>query len=284
MLRVGMAQVTPRLGDLEQNLKKHLEMIRAARKQGASVVVFPELGLTGYALRDLTLSVAMRVDDPRVMRLIEESVNIDLVFSFIEESDDHRFYITSIYASKGQALHRHRKLYPPTYGLFEEQRHVARGEDLSSFQTSSGATGLLICEDAWHPSTLYTLSLTGTGVIYVIAAGPGRALNGASDSSSQQFWQRMIRTHAQLFTTFIVFVNRTGFEDGLHFFGHSFVAGPDGEILFEVKDAKEGLHFADLDETQLRSVRYRSPFLRDEDPERALQRMKQALRAGRANG
>ncbi|KUO94847.1 nitrilase-related carbon-nitrogen hydrolase [Ferroacidibacillus organovorans] len=284
MLRVGMAQMTPRLGDLDQNLEKHLDMIQVARAQGASVVVFPELGLTGYALRDLTLAVAMRVDDPRISRLIRESTDLDLVFSFIEESDDHRFYITSIYASKGQALHRHRKLYPPTYGLFEEQRHVARGETLTSFQTAYGTTGLLICEDAWHPSSLYTLSLTGTGVIYVIAAGPGRALSGSADSSSQQFWQRMIRTHAQLFTTFIVFVNRTGFEDGLHFFGHSFVAGPDGEILFEVKDDKEGLHLADLNEAQLRSVRYRSPFLRDEDPESALRRMKQALRAGRENG
>jgi len=265
-IRVALGQVSPILGDVSANVDKHLAYIARARAAGAQVVAFPELGLTGYLLKDLTFDVARPLDDAAITRLVEASAEIDILFSFIEESQSHRFYVSAVYASGGRIAHVHRKLYLPTYGLFEEGRHVAPGNDVQSFAATGVAAGMMICEDAWHPSVPYLLSVAGVDLLYVPAAGPGRALSGDPNSGSQQFWERLLRTYAQLFTSYVVFVNRVGFEDGVFFFGHSFVVGPDGEVLAASESADEDLLIVNLDMSILRRERYRTPLLRDEDP------------------
>lgn len=271
-----MGQVSPILGDVSANVDKHLQVTRAAYDKGAQVVVFPELGLTGYLLKDLTYEVARSLEHPDVLRLVAASREIDILFSFVEESPAHRFYVSAVYASRGEIVHVHRKVYLPTYGLFEEGRHAAQGEDVRTFVAPlRPAAGVMICEDAWHPSVPYLLSVAGVDVLYVPAAGPGRALSGDPHSGSQQFWERLLRTYAQLFTCYIVFVNRVGFEDGVFFFGHSFAVGPDGEMIGGSDSIEEDLPILDLDFSKLRRERYRTPLLRNEDAyltERVLRR------------
>ena len=277
-LRIGLGQVRPVLGDVSRNLELHLEWTKEAKRQGIELLVFPELGLTGYFLKDLTLEVARSLDHPDIVRMVEASTLLDLVFSFIEESSDHRFYVTAVYASHGRVLHVHRKLYLPTYGMFEESRHFASGDDLQSFSTAAaGRVGLMICEDAWHPSVPYLLSVAGVDLVVIPSAGPGRALSGDPNSGSQQFWHRVIRTYAQLFTSYYVFVNRVGFEDGVFFFGHSAVAAPDGEIIASTGSSDATLLAVDLDLDVLRKERYRSPFLRDENPHLTLRTLDRLL-------
>lgn len=263
---MGLGQVRPILGDVSRNIEQHLNYVDEAVKQGVQLLVFPELGLTGYYLKDLTLEVARTLHHPDIVRMVEASRQVDLVFSFIEESADHRFYVAALYASKGQIAHLHRKMYLPNYGMFEESRHFARGNDIRAFMTEHGQLGMAICEDAWHPSVPYLLSVDGVDLVVISAAGPGRALSGDPNSGSQQFWHRLIRTYAQLFTSYFVFVNRVGFEDGVFFFGHSAVAGPDGELIATTESSEPQLFTVDLDLDMLRKERYRSPFLRDEDP------------------
>lgn len=271
-----MGQVSPVLGDVPANVDKHLQVTQKAREQGAQVVVFPELGLTGYLLKDLTYDVARALDHPDVLRLVAASDGIDILFSLIEESPSHRFYVSAVYASGGSIVHVHRKVYLPTYGLFEEGRHAAQGADVRPFTAPSRPpAGVMICEDAWHPSVPYLLSVAGVDVLYVPAAGPGRALSGDPHSGSQQFWERLLRTYAQLFACYVVFVNRVGFEDGVFFFGHSFAVGPDGEVLASSNSIEEDLAMVDLDLSLLRRERYRTPLLRNEKPyltERILRR------------
>ncbi len=277
-LRIGLGQVRPVLGDVSRNLALHLEWIDEAVTQGIQLLVFPELGLTGYFLKDLTLEVARSIDHPEIRRMVEASSRLDLVFSFIEESRDHRFYVAAVYASKGQVVHVHRKLYLPTYGMFEESRHFAKGDSLQAFDTDvANRVGMAICEDAWHPSIPYLLSVAGVDVVVIPSAGPGRALSGDPNSGSQQFWHRLIRTYAQLFTSYVVFVNRVGFEDGVFFFGHSAVAGPDGELVASTASIDERLLAVDVDLDLLRKERYRSPFLRDEDPHLTLRMLTRLL-------
>jgi predicted amidohydrolase len=255
-----------------------MEWIDDAVTQGIQLLVFPELGLTGYFLKDLTLEVARSIDHPEIKRMVEASNRLDLVFSFIEESRDHRFYVAAVYASKGQVVHVHRKLYLPTYGMFEEGRHFAKGDSLQAFDTEvASRVGMAICEDAWHPSIPYLLSVAGVDVMVIPSAGPGRALSGDPNSGSQQFWHRLIRTYAQLFTSYVVFVNRVGFEDGVFFFGHSAVAGPDGELVASTASIDERLLAVDVDLDLLRKERYRSPFLRDEDPHLTLRMLTRLL-------
>ncbi len=264
-IRVALGQVRPVLGDVHANADKHLAFIDRAVEQGAHVVVFPELGLTGYLLRDLTFQIARRMDDPEIEKLIHASQRIDVLFSFVEESPAHRFYTCSVYASGGRIIHTHRKIYLPTYGLFEEGRHFSRGESLNSFAVAGYRAGIAICEDVWHPSVPYLLSVAGMDVLYVPAAGPGRALSGDPYSGSQLFWERLIRTYAQLFTCYVVFANRVGFEDGVFFFGHSAIAGPDGEMVGKIASHEERLEIFSLDLASVRKERYRTPLLRDED-------------------
>ncbi len=240
--------------------------IAQAISQGADVVVFPELGLTGYLLKDLTYEVACSLTDPVLEPLIKASEDIDVLFSMIEEGPDHRFYVAAAYAAGGRIAHVHRKLYLPTYGLFEEGRHVARGGAVETFDFRDEArAGVMICEDAWHPSVPYLLALSGADVLLIPASGPGRALGGDPNSGAQAFWERMLRTYAQLFSCYIVFVNRVGFEDGLFFFGHSFVVAPDGEIVGGTDSHERALCVVELDLESVRRERYRTPLLRDED-------------------
>jgi predicted amidohydrolase len=126
-LKVGLAQIYPRLGDLEANLEKHLEFIEEAAARGADLVVFPELSLTGYVLQDLTYEVAIRPepDHPILRPLLDASRRVDLVVGFVEIDERGRYYTAGAYLSGGQMVHRHRKVYLPTYGMFDEGRDMA---------------------------------------------------------------------------------------------------------------------------------------------------------------
>ncbi|MEA2545973.1 MAG: hypothetical protein QOI09_1246, partial [Chloroflexota bacterium] len=115
-LTVALAQIAPRLGLLDENVARHHELIVEAHGKGAGLVVFPELGLTGYLLQDLAAEVAMRLDDPRLAGLAEASAGMSAVVSFVEESADHRLFIAAALLEDGRIRHVHRKLFLPTYG------------------------------------------------------------------------------------------------------------------------------------------------------------------------
>ncbi len=150
-LRIALAQIAPRLGDLEANLARHVELIREARGGGADLVVFPELGLTGYLLQDLAGEVAMRLDDPRLAALAAETDDCSAVVSFVEESTDHRLFIAAALLEAGRVRHVYRKVHLPTYGLFDERRFFAAGDAIRAVPSRLGVgLGLAICEDFWH--------------------------------------------------------------------------------------------------------------------------------------
>ena len=117
---------------------------RAARRQQADLIVFPELSLTGYFVRDMVPDVAMAPDAPEIRELLEAAGPMAVVLGFVEESPQHRFYNTALYAEGGRIVHLHRKVYLPTYGLFDEQRYFAAGERFVAFDTARfGRVGIL---------------------------------------------------------------------------------------------------------------------------------------------
>ena len=124
---VALAQLAPRLGDLRANLARHLELLGEAAGQGADLVVFPELSLTGYFLKDLVTDSAVRLDGPELGALAAASRDVDAVVGCILEGDDHRFHNAAVYLAGGAVVHVHRKVYLPTYGLFDEARDLAAG-------------------------------------------------------------------------------------------------------------------------------------------------------------
>jgi predicted amidohydrolase len=269
-VRIALAQVAPRLGDLEANLARHLELIAEARGSGASLVVFPELGLTGYLLQDLAAEVAMRLDDPRLATLAEATHGLSAVVSFVEESADHRLSIAAALLEDGEVRHVHRKVHLPTYGMFDERRFFAPGDMLRAVPSRLGVgLGLAVCEDFWHLSTPQVLALDGAQVLINVSSSPGRDLARTNEVGlgTATSWRTLMRTYAQLTTSFVVFCNRVGVDESLSFWGGSEVIGPTGGAVFSAPLFEEGLFCVDIDLADVRRERISLPLLRDERPE-----------------
>jgi predicted amidohydrolase len=268
-LKLGLAQINTRLGDVPANLEKHLALAEQARQDGLDLLVFPELSLTGYVLQDLVPSVSCRpeADDPVFCHLLDASRTLDLMVGFVDEDARHRFYIASAYLSQGAVVHVHHKAYLPTYGLFDEGRFFAPGNSVRAFDTRFGRFGMLICEDFWHASPPYLLWLDGADVLLFASASPGRGLNGEPKLESSAWVEQTNRAYAGLFTTFVVHSNRAGFEDGLNFWGGSTVFDPNGKLVVQGPYFEESLVRAEIDLNQLHRTRARLPLLRDERPE-----------------
>lgn len=265
-MRLALVQMNTTLGREDKNLLKHLEYIEQAQNQGADLIIFPELSLTGYVLQDLVPTVAHRpvADDPIFAPLLEASQKIDMVVGFVEEDERNRFYIAAAYLSRGKVSHVHRKVYLPTYGLFDEGRFFAWGDQVRAFDTRFGRVGMLICEDFWHASPPYLLWLDGADLLIFISSSPGRGLT-ADPVLENVHWIRQInQAYASLFTSFVFYTNRVGYEDGLNFPGGAAVVDPNGVMLAEAPHHDEHMLITDVDLNQLHRTRARLPLLRDE--------------------
>ncbi len=270
-LRIALAQIAPRLGDLDANLEQHRDLVRDARAGGAGLVVFPELGLTGYLLQDLASEVAMRLDDPRLATLVAATAGgPSAIVSFVEESGDHRLFIAAALVEDGEIRHVHRKAHLPTYGLFDERRFFAPGNALRAAPSTLGVgIGLAVCEDFWHLSTAQLLALDGAQILVNVSSSPGRDMAASNEVGlgTATSWRTLMRTYAQLTTSFVVFCNRVGVDESFSFWGGSEVIGPNGAGVFSAPMFEEGLFYADVDLAEVRRERITLPLLRDERPE-----------------
>jgi predicted amidohydrolase len=269
---VVLAQIAPRLGDVGANLRIHLELIEKAASLGGTLIIFPELSLTGYFLKDLVPEVALHAKSDQLQQLAEASRGIDVVAGCVLESDDSRFYNASLYLAGGQVLHTHRKVYLPTYGLFDEARYFAQGDRFRAFEapltaahpSRSWRAGVLVCEDMWHPTAPALLARDGVDLFICPSSSPGRGVMLGHALGTAQSYDAMTRTYAQLFTSFLLYCNRVGFEDGVAFWGGSRVVGPDGRLLSEAAGADECLQLHRLSYAAVRRARIANPLLRDE--------------------
>jgi predicted amidohydrolase len=269
-VRIALAQIAPRLGFLEENLARHQEILADARRAAANLVVFPELGLTGYLLQDLASEVAMRLDDPRLGALAGETSGLSAVVSFVEESADHRLFISAALLEDGAVRHVHRKVYLPTYGLFDERRFFAPGDVLRATPSRLGVgVGIAVCEDFWHLAVPQLLALDGAQVLINVSSSPGRDLAAVNEVGlgTATSWRTLMRTYAQLTTSLVVFCNRVGVDESISFWGGSEVIAPSGRALFSAPFYDEGLFTVDVDLADIRRERIELPLLRDERPE-----------------
>jgi predicted amidohydrolase len=278
-VKVALAQIAPKLGDLEANLKIHKQLIKDAKGAGADLVVFPELSLTGYFLEELAYNVSLRSNAPQLAMLAKEAGDMAVVVGFVEESTDYHYYISGAFLEGGGIKHLHRKVYLPTYGMFTDQRYFAEGERVQAFDASFGRAGLLICEDIWHNSTVSILAADRANYFISINSSPGRGVvTGDRTLGSSDAVEMLNRMYAQFFTSFVIFCNRVGYEDGINFWGGSEVIGPDGECLGKAPYFDEGLVCVDLDPSALRRVRITLPLLRDEKLDLTVREYQRVLR------
>jgi predicted amidohydrolase len=265
-LRVALAQIAPRLGEVEANLELVADRARAAVAEGAQLAVFPELALTGYLLQDLVPDVAMSAADPRLAALSADVPELLLAIGFVEETDDHRYANSAALLRGGEVIGLHRKVYLPTYGLFDEGRFTRPGDRVRTHDVGppAGRIGLSVCEDFWHASLPMLQALDGADLLVNVAAGPSRAPGSAAGLAAIAGWHKMQDTYALLGTVPIAFCNRVGNEEGLTFWGGSRLLKPDGSVAAEAPLWEEALVVGTLETDDLRMQRYALPLLADE--------------------
>ena len=264
--RIALAQVAPRLGDLEANLALVADRVRDAAAERAQLTVFPELALTGYLLQDLVPDVAIGADDPRLLGIADGAPGMLVAAGFVEETPEHRYCNSVALVRDGTLVGLHRKVYLPTYGLFDEGRFTRVGDQIRSHDAGEpiGRIGLSVCEDFWHPSLPMLQALDGAALLVNIAAGPSRAPGGPAGLAAIAGWHKMQDTYALLGTVPLAFCNRVGNEEGLTFWGGSRIVSADGSTVVEAPLWEEALVVGALDTDDLRIQRYGLPVLADE--------------------
>jgi predicted amidohydrolase len=272
-MRVGLAQIRPRLGRVDFNIKLHQQWIEQAKKEQVDLLVFPELSLTGYNLLDLTFEVERNSASKDLDSLIRQADGIDIVFGFVESNNEHILYNSAVYASQKQLQYIHRKVYLPTYGMFDEARYFGQGRSIRSFLTSFGKCGIMICEDFWHSSTTYLLTQDGAQIMIVPSNSPSRGIT-REGITAQKRWYTVLKSQATLHGSYILFSNRVGTEDGISFFGGSAVIDPNGEIEKNASLFEEELLIVDLNLDKIKRARFQMPMLRDENIDLTIRELK----------
>jgi predicted amidohydrolase len=265
-MKIALAQINSILGNLDKNIEIHINYCEEAISKNAEVIVFPELSLTGYSLKDLNLEVALNTSlTSKLDKLKKLSSKIDIVCGFVEESDSYALYNSSAYFSEGKIVHTHQKIYPPTYTLFEEFRYFSAGKTVNTFDSKFGKAGMLVCEDMWHLSLPYTLAMKGAKIIYGIAASPTRMGINTAHFKNYEINSEQHKTFSRLLSLYFVFTNRVGYEDGVNFWGGSEIIDPFGNVIAAGKIFDEELIFAEIDLKEVRRARLSARHFNDEN-------------------
>jgi len=267
-MRIGLAQIAPHLGDVAKNFALHLQYIKKAKKKAVDLLIFPELSLTGYTLKDLVEEVAISPEkNPYFGQLQAASRELSLVFGFVEEKERGLFYNSAAFLSGGKILHIHRKVFLPTHGMFEEGKFFASGKTFQTFSSPYGKTGMLICRDFLHYGASYLLFAGGSEIIIVISAAPGRGISSGEAYETSRMWELMGEAISRFSNAFLFFCNRVGFEDGKSFAGGSFIYNPLGELVAQAAYLDKDFLIQEIDLDDIRQARKKWPYKRDDRPE-----------------
>jgi predicted amidohydrolase len=261
-MRVALAQVDCALGDVAENARRAQEVIARARDEGADLVVFPELNLTGYALSGVAEDVELALDDPLVGTLAAATNGIAAVVGFVESGRVHA-YDSALFLDGGAIVHVQRKTHLPTYGRWEEHKYFSPGTALRAFDTRLGRTAMLICNDAWQAPLAYVAAHDGARLLIITAASSLEHEDGTDPAELERDWGDLLRFHARFLQAWVVFVNRVGKESGVTFWGGSRIVDPWGRIVAQAPRAEEALVHADLDVTAVRRRRRELPLLKE---------------------
>jgi NAD+ synthetase len=276
VLRLAIAQLRPHKGAYEENLCRLGAYFREAGgwAEPPDLIVAPESALTGYFLeggvRDLAVPAERLFEDLSRQHRDAKAPPLDVALGFYEVHQN-RLYNSALYARLGDAdagiSHVHRKVFLPTYGVFDEERFVEAGRSVQAFDTTWGRGAILICEDAWHSFTPMLAALDGAQLIIIPSASPARGPvpgeDGTGRPASLARWSRIVQDIAGEHGVFVALAQLVGFEGGKAFPGGSLVATPRGEVITEAPIFEEALVPAHLDFEEITRARADLPLLAD---------------------
>jgi NAD+ synthase (glutamine-hydrolysing) len=275
VLRLAIAQMRPRKGAYQENLGRLGKVFReaAAAPEPPELIVAPETALTGYFLeggvRDLAVTADQLFHDLSCQHRDARAPSLDVALGFYEVHQN-RLFNAGLYATLGGPdagiRHVHRKVFLPTYGVFDEERFVEAGRAVQSFDTRWGRAALLICEDAWHSFMPMLAALGGAQLIIIPSASPARGIAGTDEPgrpASLSRWTRIVQDMAGEHGVYVALAQLVGFEGGKAFPGGSVIAGPRGDVLAQGPVFEEAVIQATLDFEEITRARTDLPLLAD---------------------
>ena len=275
MLRIAIAQLRPRKGAYRENLARLGEAFRtmAAWEHPPELVIAAETALTGYFLeggvREVALPAQRFFDDLTAQHAASGAPPLDICLGFYEVHEN-RLHNSALYASLGGAdagiRHIHRKVFLPTYGVFDEERFVEPGRSVAAFDTRWGRAAVIICEDAWHSVMPMLAALDGAQLIIVPSASPARGLLPDEDPdrpASLTRWERIAQDIAGEHGVYVAIAQLVGFEGGKAFPGGSVIAGPRGNLVLRAPVFEDALIPAEIYFEEITRARADMPLLSD---------------------
>ncbi|MEM3463911.1 MAG: carbon-nitrogen hydrolase family protein [Candidatus Bathyarchaeia archaeon] len=262
MLKVALAQMSCKRADKEENLRKMEKFVLQASEQNVKLVIFPELSLTGYVVRDQIYELAEPVPGPSVKAVekIAKKASVYVVFGLPEKSGKTQatLYNTAVLVGPEGYVGKYRKMYLPTHSVFEEKRYFRPGYQAAAFNTEIGSIGLIICYDIFFPEVSRLARLKGAQLIVCISASP---------AIRKSYFETLTVARALENTAFLAYVNLVGIENGLQFWGGSRMVGPSGKVIAQAKYDEEDLVICEIDYADIRPVEIFVPTLKDLRPE-----------------
>lgn len=246
-MRISLAQLESRLGDIEANLESAHRAITTAVDESADLIVFPELFLSGYAIGRWmpTCPCDPRTRGSRGWRAPPARAALPSA-SWSRVRPDRTLNNSTVYYEDGRLVHLHRKLYLPTYSPFEERNHFTPGPRLRAFDARPDTRmAVLCCNDAWQPQLAFLATQDGAQLLLVPTASSQSIFPDRYDS--YEYWHDITRFHGRMFQLFVVFVNRVGVEGQFHFWGGSHVVDPWGNVVAEAAQHEAQILTVDID-------------------------------------
>jgi NAD+ synthase (glutamine-hydrolysing) len=276
-VNLTLVQFQPKKGDYQGNLKRFEQLFETFMnvEPRPDVIAFSETVLTGYfvegGVRDVALPAMTFASDLNRAFRARCTGQVDVVAGFYELHENN-YFNSAIYVTLGGdepvIAHVHRKVFLPTYGLFDEERFVEHGIGIRAFDTRWGRAAILICEDAWHALTATAAALDGAQIIFVPSASPARGAWPQPDEdirgpASMHRWERLARDRAEEHGVFVALIQLTGNEGGKAFPGGSVIAGPHGDMRARAPLWEEASIAVTLDLGDITRARASSPLLAD---------------------
>jgi len=277
-IHLVVVQLKPRKGDYAANLARVAGIFSQidSLEPRPDVAVFAETALTGYfvegGIRDVAITAGAFARDlqSQYTSAVSTPRTLDVCIGFYEVWNN-AYYNSALYLTLGGdeplIRHVHRKLFLPTYGMFDEERFVDRGFEVRAFDTAWGRAAMLICEDAWHSLTGTVAALDGATTIFVLSASPARGVWKRDEEgpvpANLKRWERLARDIAEEHGVFVALVNLVGTEGGKTFSGGSIICGPYGDVRAQAPLWDETIMTITLDPTDLTRARSDAPLLTD---------------------
>jgi predicted amidohydrolase len=291
-MKTTIYQTEPKLMDLQANREDIVEKIRAAKKNGARLIVFPELALTGYFVGQRYHEVALRLDSKEIKEITEATKGTAAVVGFIEESPSMNFYNSALVAVDGEIKYAYRKLNLPNYGVFEERKFFSPGKQIPVLKLHEYNIAVFICNDLWHPSLPY-LGVCQKADIFVTIFNSSQGSMG-SEFSNIESWEIINKFYSRIFGIYNICANRVGEEcyenrrrtntenieppdkdasltspgtcESYGFWGGSEIINPFGQSIVKAALHKPDEISATISRDILRKKKILLPYLRNDDP------------------